>query len=183
MAGGCRHISSMLSQALAGGSRGSGKAGGRQGGLVLAWDLFRNYAFFCQLNFLPASPFSPAWMLVVGRRKGQCKIPSNGKWRVGFDKHSASTYVFNEIFKGTISISVIYSHEAGFPRMLPSIRVLPILQHAQKLSLLDFRYIVDQLYQTTDDAGVVRLLCRSCHIKTPLRDHYALIGNVFDSMK
>ena len=30
----------------------------RQGGLVLAWDLFQIYAFLCQLNFLPASPFS-----------------------------------------------------------------------------------------------------------------------------
>ncbi|MCK4485866.1 MAG: hypothetical protein KAU38_03785, partial [Desulfobacterales bacterium] len=36
----------------------AGDASGRQGGLVLAWDLFRIYAFPSQLNFLPASPFS-----------------------------------------------------------------------------------------------------------------------------
>ena len=101
--GGCRHISSMLSQAMAGGSRGSGlpatrlptpstwsglnagmrgnggqvamavcdfgpmtsrrwragDAGGRQGGLVLAWDLFRIYAFPCQLNFFTSVPILP----------------------------------------------------------------------------------------------------------------------------
>ncbi len=34
-------------------------AGGRQGGLVLVWDLFRIYAFLCQLTFLPASPLPP----------------------------------------------------------------------------------------------------------------------------
>ncbi len=37
-------------------------AGGRKGGLVLEWDLFRIYAFPCQrqLNFLPAFPFATA---------------------------------------------------------------------------------------------------------------------------
>jgi len=51
-----RHCSYPASVALAGGWQ-AGNAGGRQGGLVLAWVLFRIYAFLCQLNFLPASPF------------------------------------------------------------------------------------------------------------------------------
>jgi len=57
----CRHCSYPASEALAGGWQ-AGDAGGRQGGLVLAWDLFRIYALLVNLIFYQrphSSPFFP----------------------------------------------------------------------------------------------------------------------------
>lgn len=104
--------------------------------------------------------------LVIGERKDQCNLLSNGEGHTGFDKHSAGIYVLNEILEDTVPRSIIYAYEAGFPGMVPLLSVLPILlQQPQKCSLLVFRYIADQFYQPSGDPGLVRLLDGTCHTK------------------
>ena len=79
------------------------------------------------------------WSFVVRGRKGECQLPSNREWGVGFNKQTTSTYVLYKIIEGTLAISLIYGDKAGFPVRFPSICVLPILQHAQNCLLLLLR--------------------------------------------
>jgi radical SAM superfamily enzyme YgiQ (UPF0313 family) len=50
----------------------------------LAWDLFRIYAFLCQLNFLPASPFFPYILPVLASRLDGLYVPRF--YQPGYDK-------------------------------------------------------------------------------------------------
>jgi hypothetical protein len=58
--------------------------------------------------------------LTGGKRKTQGKLLSDTEGHACFDKHSASTYIVDEIPVGMTLSGVIYHHEEGFPVMFPS---------------------------------------------------------------
>ena len=110
------------------------------------------------------------WLLLVGKRKGQCNLLSREQGFAGFNEDSSGTYVRDEVFEGTIQRGVCHSGGERLSGMSSSVGSSQLFQQVQKSSLLVIRRVfdergnvVEQLLHTIDETGLIGLSDWVCH--------------------